>query len=302
MTFLIYQKLTSFYSWGGIIKFRYQKFYQYIDTITYFAQEHTIPVVFFAVGVEGYDNTWKECKILENALKRTCVKQISTRDNLKILTDFYQISNQIAITKIADSAIFASDVYNIRKKSPDNLIGLGMIREGIFLSNGIDIGFEELTSFWLSVITELEQLGIEWRIFTTGWPSDMKFVQNFLLTIGRSSELESKVILQNGTAQGLVETISNFSGVIAGRLHANIISYSLDIPSVGIVWNEKLTAWGNTIGYPERFFTYQNLDGKKAVHVLIHAIDEGYQKINYREFQNTTKNFLKQIILSYIKI
>lgn len=285
---------------GGLIKFKYQKLYQYINQITSFAQEHTIPVVFLGVGVEGYDNTRIECNILENSLKRTCVKQITTRDNLKILTDFYQISNQIAEAKIADSAIFASEVYNIQKK-PSNLIGLGMIREGIFRSNGIDIGFEELTSFWLSVITELEQLGIEWRIFTNGYSSDMKFVQNFLLTIGRIAELESKVILQNGTAQSLVETISNFNGVIAGRLHANIISYSLDIPSVGIVWNEKLTAWGNTIGYPERFLKYQDLDGQLAVHTLLQAMNEGYHKIDYKQFQNTTKNFLRKILSMYYK-
>lgn len=43
--------------------------------------------------------------------------------------------------------------------------------------------------------------------------------------------------------QELVNLIANFTFVIANRLHAQIIAYSLDIPTFGILWDEKVKYW-----------------------------------------------------------
>ena len=51
----------------------------------------------------------------------------------------------------------------------------------------------------------------------------------------------------------LVAQISGFRAIVAHRLHASIIAYSLGIPSVGLVWDKKVRAFGIMTGR-ERFF------------------------------------------------
>ena len=73
----------------------------------------------------------------------------------------------------------------------------------------------------------------------------------------------------------LVETIAGFAGVISGRLHANIIAYALNVPSIGLVWNDKLQIFGTKIGHPERFVCPDRFRPEFLANRLIHAIEEG---------------------------
>jgi len=285
---------------GGIIKYKYQKFYRYIDEITNLAQQKGVPVIFNAVGVEGFDENNDNCMRLRHAINRACVKQITTRDDIDLLREKY-IYNNICTQKVADSAVWTPEVYGI-KKNDNNIIGLGVIREGIFKSNGIDLGLSELLELWSSIIQELELQGEKWQIFTTGWPSDMKFAINLMKYIGREAEIETKVVKRPIKAQELVSTISNYKCIIAGRLHANIISYSLNIPSIGIVWNDKCTFWGNNIGFPARFFKHDNFDGKLIVNECLNAIKVGYHAEHRNSYRMTVYNSLKQYLKRFLNI
>jgi len=286
---------------GGIIKYKYQKFYQYIDEITNLAKQKGVQVIFNAVGVEGYDENDDNCLRLRHAINRSCVKQITTRDDIDLLKERYIYNDNIFIQKVADSAVWTPEVYGI-EKNDNNIIGLGVIREGIFKSNGIDLGLSELLELWSSIIKELESHGEEWQIFTTGWPSDMKFAINLMKYIGRDAEIETKVVKRPIKAQELARTISNYKGIIAGRLHANIISYSLNIPSIGIVWNDKCTFWGNNIGFPERFFKHDNFNGKTIVDECMNAIKVGYHEEHRNSYKMTVYNSLKHFLKQFLNI
>ena len=82
-----------------------------------------------------------------------------------------------------------------------------------------------------------------------------------------------------------MENISGFSSVIAVRMHANIIAFSLGIPSVAFVWNDKLRFFGQSIGYPDRFIEYDKIsDAGYVMDVFEKACKEGCsQKILDRE-------------------
>lgn len=285
---------------GGIIKYKYQKFYQYIDTITRIAQEHSIPVYFHAVGVEGYDPDNESCQILKTALNRSCVKQISTRDDLVTLKHFFPESSSTKLISVPDAAVCTAEAYDKKKHPVDKLIGLGVVREGIFRSNGIDIGLEELLILWSGIIKELEYKGYRWQIFTTGWPSDMKFAINLINYLNKDINLSEKLVPSPATPLQLIDTISNYEGVIAGRLHANIVSYSLDIPSIGIVWNDKLNFFGKSIEYPQRFFNVDNFYPNKIVTELEHAIDTGYSETLRNQQQSMTYTSIKDILEAII--
>ncbi len=282
------------FSGGGIIKYKYQKFYIYLDKITYLAEELGVPVILNAVGVEGYDDTNENCLILKNALNRTCIKQITTRDDLGLLRDRYITNQNIKVDKVADSAVWASDIFEINRNEKSDIIGLGVIREGIFKSNGIDLGYPELIRLWGDIICELESRQLKWNIFTTGWPSDMKFALNLMKELGREDEIEDKVMKEPKSAAELINTIAQYKGIIAGRLHANIIAYSLRIPSVGLVWNDKLNFWGETIHAPKRFFKHSNFNASMIVNGCLEAINEGYEEENRENFKQTVYKSLKE--------
>ncbi len=288
---------------GGIIKYKYQKFYLYINAIIDMALKRNTPVIFNAVGVEGYDENDERCVLLKQAINAPCVKQITVRDDIELLRRSYLINNNIHCEKVADSATWTYEVYKIKKKRDSNKIGLGVIREGIFRSNDIDLGLEELLKFWGDVIAALEENNVEWEIFTTGWPSDMKFAHNLIKHIGREGEMGTRISMQPKNAANLVHTISNYKGIIAGRLHANIVAYSLDIPSVGIVWNEKCAFWGDNIGCSDRFVRHHELEGKLLVNKLNLAMNYEYlyeNKYNYKKTIYTSlRKYLSKIINQY---
>jgi len=299
-----YETLSSYdfivFAGGGIIKYRYQKFYQYIDEITKIAQANDIPVIMVGVGVEGYDQQDEKCQILKKALNRKCVKSITTRDDIECLNSSYIERDDLKGRHVADPAVFSSDIYGIAKNKESKVVGLGVVREGIFRSNGIDIGREELFELWSGIIEELEKRCIDWKIFTNGWSSDMKFAINLMKFLKREEEMDEKVIPVPENAPQLVNKIANFKGVIAGRLHANIISYSLDIPAIQIVWNDKLKMWSETIGYPEDSFEVSRWDSKAIVEQLLDSMNEGYRRIDMEEFKKNLYLEIKDTLASYL--
>ena len=84
------------FSGGGIIKYKYQFFYLYIDALTYYAEKHNIPVMISAAGIEGFDASDKKCQRLVRALNRSCVKMITTRDDIDLLKKSYRKGSWLA--------------------------------------------------------------------------------------------------------------------------------------------------------------------------------------------------------------
>ncbi|CDE53226.1 putative uncharacterized protein VP1319 [Roseburia sp. CAG:303] len=289
------------FSGGGIIKFKYQKFYEKISELLEGANRKSIPVIFNAIGVEGFDENDEKCRMLKDAINLPCVKAISTRDDIQTLKDRYIINSQIRVNRVADSATWTKCVYDIKTKRTD-YVGLGVIREGIFESNGINIARQQIFELWKNIISELERRNIKWKIFTNGWSSDMKFAINLMKYLKREDEIEMLVIKEPKTARELVTTISKFRGIVASRLHANIISYALDIPTVGIIWNDKCRFWAENIGYPERFFDIYNFDADRIVTELEKAINEGYIKIDKAKYMRTVYDELEIVIQNILQI
>lgn len=72
-----------------------------------------------------------------------------------------------------------------------------------------------------------------------------------------------------------MQEIAGFRAIIAHRLHANIIAYSLGIPSVGLSWDHKVVDIG-TISGRERYFTHVTATTPADTVALLHAaIAEG---------------------------
>ncbi len=276
---------------GGMIKYKYQNCYHYINFVSKIANNKNIPICLNAVGVEGYDEKNIKCRMLKKALNRKCVKMITIRDDIEKLNK-YIVCKDIITKKVSDPAVYTNRTYNIEKNKNSEIIGLGVCRSNLFIDNDINYNEENLLNLWKNIIDTLDRNKIKWKIYTNGLEDDNKFA---IKLINKLKLDEHNLVIPNSPEE-LVKIVSNFKAIIATRLHSCIVAYSLNIPAVGLVWNRKLKMFGESIGYEERFIEVENFNDKFIVEILKKALQEEYNKISQEEYikseRETLENFL----------
>ena len=150
--------------------------------------------------------------------------------------------------------------------------------------------------FWLGVIAELEKRKIPWMLFTNGDHGDEMMADEVLAAVGHGDKAPAPA-----DSTELVRMISGFSAVFAARMHSNIIAYSLGIPSVGIIWNQKLRFWGKKIGCPERFFETDEMDPAVMVQTLENALSGHAKKPSFFKKQGVYRA-LRQFVRKYCQV
>lgn len=280
---------------GGMIKYKYQHFWLYLSGLIDAAERVGVPIVLNALGVEGYNENDPRCQILKRALNNPAVKVITTRDDIDTLQKCYLRGNrQVISRKVADPAVYAADAYNVQQSKNLGCVGVGLIRGNIFKDNEVTLSKEDVAMLYINILTELDSRGIAWKVFTNGLPADLELAHEIFTAIGKSNEVDNILVPQ--TAKQLLEIIAGFNAVIAARLHACIISYSLNIPAVGLVWNDKLLLFGESIGHPERFITSDKFDKAYIVNQLEKAQEEGFNMENVEAYNQTIKDSIKEIL------
>lgn len=285
---------------GGLIKYRVEKLPIAMDRYVSRAEHYGIPVYFNSVGVEGYDSEDVNCQLLLELLSSYCVKGITCRDYSDFLNNHY-LKNELKSIRVSDPAVWASDAYGITKNDGSEIIGLGVGRPGLFTDYGIDYSKEQLLNLWKGIIAELDAKNIRWKLFTNGLKADEDFLLELLEYIGRADEAEELSLAKPETSEELVENISKFKGVIALRMHANIVAYALDIPCVGLVWNEKMSAFAKNAGVSHRFVTCDKFDAKNIVQLLEQALLEGYDQNIKEAERKSVYDSLAQYLVPFAK-
>ncbi|HCG7918974.1 polysaccharide pyruvyl transferase family protein [Vibrio parahaemolyticus] len=275
---------------GGMIKFKYQDCWAHISALVDTVANKPCPIFFNAVGVEGYDQSNYKCRLLKESLNHSAIKMVTTRDDLSLLNDGYIENGYIKTAQVADSAVFSSEVYGVQKKSRD-VVGLGLVRARIFKDNGIDLDRTQVIELYASLISELEARGQSYQLFTNGLKSDVDILEDLETYLGKQLN-----VIEPQTPRELVELISTFKCTIAARLHACIISYSLTVPVVGLVWNNKVKMFGECIGYPERFFSHQDFDTNEIIDRLTLSVAEGYEPNHYERYRETVNTSINKMI------
>lgn len=277
---------------GGIIKYKAEHFDERLVKITDEAQKYGVPVFFNAVGVEGYDEDNSRCLEMKRVLNLDCVKMISVRDDVATMKSKYVTNPEVHISSVFDSAVFSNRTYtDIKHNKESDVIGLGIAREGLFTDYGIaEVDRSYLLNLWKDIINELDKRGFKWQIFTNGTDADEKFAEEVLQYVGHGSKLPLMT-----ESQQLVRAICSFKGIIACRMHTNIVAYSYKIPSIGLVWSDKLKYWGEKIGYSERFVTKENLNAVYVVDRMAAALNKGCKGLKRREIKSSYKELKKFI-------
>jgi len=265
---------------GGapMFNYLYQSFYERTAVWIELAQEYHTPVVFSAIGIESYDEDNPKCQRLKKALNLDCVKQVSTRDRLDLL-EKYKASEHLHIEKVADPAVVSKTVFRNQLKSKGlnekKKVGIFVLRAYGFKDNKIDFSKKEAIDLWLGLIQELEKRGYDYELLTSGFWGD-ETILDYL--VRKCNVRIKKCVFNMGTPEKLSAKISGYDAVISCRLHPSIISFALDVPSVGLIWNPKVQGFYNSVGYSDRAISVTDTSAGKIVDKVEQVMQEGVKK------------------------
>lgn len=136
--------------------------------------------------------------------------------------------------------------------------------------------------------------------FTNGDPEDevvKELIQNRMNSNDSIDTTNVKFLERLQTPRQLVTTISKFDAVVAHRLHANIISYSMKIPHVGIGWSEKMASFFNSVDRSEYFVEAdENLNSDVVLQKILSTLAEGIDDVKHRIVLKESESGLQMLI------
>ncbi|MGN0203215.1 MAG: polysaccharide pyruvyl transferase family protein [Coprococcus sp.] len=259
--------------------------------IQHFSKKKT-PVIFNACGTgPAFSKNIRKC--LSDALLNPCVKLISTRDDVKLIEKYYLHGKKTAV-ETYDPALWVSDVYGVVKNCDSDTVGLGMM----FVYNK---NIKDVTRFWTGVIRLLEKRKVRWKIFVNGDMGDVTFAKHVLDNIPELTRPKEEYFAPvPEKPEELVQVIASFKSLISFRLHSHIIASVLDIPTVAMVWDNKLRFYFEKIGHGERCMTVDS-DPEEVLMRLERAEAEGYDRRIIEEQKQYADNLLYQAICESVE-
>lgn len=222
------------------------------------AEKYNVPVVIFGVGVGG---SWSRLglRLLSRSLCSSQVSGVVVRDRVsKTRLESYVPQLRAPLVVGVDPALISKEVYVNCLLSKRESIGIGVICPDVVYRHDIlhplaQADFSK--EFWETLTLKLLSEGKRVVLFSNGDPLDQSFARLIKDRVWHSSP-NSAVLLDIAerplSSESLVEIISGFEKMVAGRLHANIIAVSLGIPSVGLAWDDKVSSFYSDLGWPER--------------------------------------------------
>lgn len=261
---------------GGLFKYGVNRDYTKVfECINNAANDIGIPVVYNAVGVEGpHCKGTPEFEAMKKAFKNG-VRIFSVRDRYDVAQAYFDDTN-IDYRLVGDTGVFVDEAFKAKGKN-EGLIGVNPVAYKHFKPYFPNVDKDTIFDIWMGILEELLSSGYKILLFTNGDLNDAEFANELYQSLKKRGF--SLQIAKAKNANEMVENISRCKIVIASRLHTCISAYSLDIPAVGLAWNNKLLYWSENIGAESMFFDYDHFN-KVEILGAFKKIDDGF---NYDE-------------------
>lgn len=289
-----------FFAGGGLFGLSYLNFFDYLKQIMDIAEEQNIPVIFSSIGMNNMDADAEGEKVLTDFFEYSCIKAMAVRDHADLFRKYTQ-SCSFSIEEVCDPAVWTKYVYNIRsaadKKS--GLIGINVVRGGLFKDNGRAWKLADELNFLKQLSELLDEAGLEYRFYTNGSILDNNALHYFV----REYSIEEGKCIFPHTTREVVSAVSTFDAAVTFRMHSSIIAYSFSVPSISLVWNDKIPFFYKSIGYPGRALESDKWDAVYVSGLLKKVIDNGQELQpgnTYKEYLMTVYSFLYRTLAEFL--
>lgn len=265
---------------GGapIFNYKYQPFYERTASTIELAQKYHKPVIFSGIGIEHYEEDNLKCQRLKKALNLDCVRQITTRDGIEELAK-YKTNEKLVIDRVSDPAVFSAEIFRNyiapSEETEKKTVGIFVFRANGFTDNNIDFTKDDAIQMWKDMISALEEKGYDYRLLTSGHFGDEAFMDYMIAEHGIR---EDKCIFNMNSPEKLISAISSFDAIVSCRLHPSIIAFSLNVPSVGLIWNPKVRQFYDCVGYPDRRLEVTEMSAHDIIEKIDTIMDEDIEK------------------------
>lgn len=260
----------------GSFKYGTQKLWAYFCIATEEAQKLGIPVMYNGANIQKYSSNDYRCQMLQKYAYYPCVKMITSRDGMKgvnRLRKDYLIPDRILCKPVGDIAFWIPECYNVSRNKNSKTVGINLIHGNIFRRYGNQFTEEELLDCYYRILKKLDKQGIQWQLFTNGLPSDYQFGLKLIKKYGGNQEMIHAPHSENE----LIDMIKGYGAIMGARLHACICAYSLDIPVIGLIWDEKMLNFSELVGIRECFYDEEQINPDEMAEKLICFVKEPYQ-------------------------
>lgn len=281
-----------FFAGGGLFGMSYLNFFPFLDSITKLADEKGIPVVFSSIGINNMNATADGEQALKTILRRKCIKAVSVRENLDFFKT-YAKGCDFRIESVCDPAVWTQYIYHLRATRKTRTIGINVVRGGLFKDNQKDWGMTDELRYLDDLRKRLEADGFSCIFYTNGSVLD----NNTLHYFAREYKIPEQNLVYPQTTREVVETVAGFEAVATFRMHSSIIAYAFGIPSVALVWNDKIPFFYDSIGHPERALVFENWDAKIVFEQITAILEAKETEKLDPEYLMSLYNFLYRTLL-----
>lgn len=265
------------------------------------AQLQGLPYSINAVGVgQKFSNSGK--KLFHSIFNSSSLSSIYLRDQESIVKYNSVFSSKVAPSLTIDSGLWAKECYNLQyinthnnntKEKPRVGVGISHPKELAAHSSEKNSNSTAMIKFWVEVTKHLLQNNLIPVLFTNGSRDDHLFMTLVIAELSKLGILKNIEISDRFKKPNqLVETISSFSAVVSHRLHANIISHSLNIPSIALAWDKKVQSYFDLIERSEWCFA-DTTPPEKVVTGLLQAMHLGLNQQKIHDLKMITIENLK---------
>lgn len=207
-----------------------------------------IPVVFYCVGVgENWGRLTR--RLVHSALLASNVKAVLVRDSVsatRLNNIFPGITASVQL--LFDPGLVSESAYGFRfAEKRANTIGIGIIGTQAVARRlpKHPLASAASEAYWTRLCELLINNGHTVRIFCNGADDDWRTASTVFANLARDENFSAHVELCDKPLTGgnLVELIAQFQVVIAARLHACVVATSLQVPCIGLMWDDKVAAF-----------------------------------------------------------
>jgi polysaccharide pyruvyl transferase WcaK-like protein len=282
---------------GGFIKFKTQGLNFFVEQLIAIARRRSIPVMFNAVGIEGYDESDIRCRRLKKSLNASVVRVITTRDDISTLVDSYIVSPEIVNAQVGDPVFWLDSMSPefARRPKEERLIGINLINPKNFFTYGAGLSQEVVANFYCNLLEELDRKGAKYELFSNGMLVDQKFGKYLVASMNLPKEILAP---RPRSSTELLELFTRYEVILAARMHAGITAYSLGVPLVGLIWSEKIEHFSSNAGLRHVFFDQGELEAQKVAALLTDVNQIGWHDELRITARQNTRTYLEQFIAS----
>lgn len=203
------------------------------------------------------------------------VRDVASRDNVRQIFGL-PVDN---IDLVYDPACWVDEVYRIEPNTESQIIGLGIMASMEFASWQSDKAWEfcaaPLKELWLAIAGQLVRQGYRVSLFTNGSQEDQCFAEEIYESVPEVFRGDISICERPKSPEQLVKLISGFRAIVAQRLHAHIIAFSLGVPSIGFIWDSKVKEFGVLTGRSEFFVKLNDIPIEKFADWVRVAMERG---------------------------